>query len=231
MQFTHDIIKIPFAIQTEIDGIRYYQTPQEKLYPSITTILSKTSDMSGLEEWKEKIGHDMAEQIMYESQIHGTMTHKLCEDYLNNIESCWTCFETPKKHFEKLKPYLHKINNIKGIEVPLYNDEFEIAGTCDCIAEYDGNLSIIDFKTSRSKLVEHYDKVQKYFMQATAYSLMWKERTGVEIDQIVIIGSEEKGDVAEFIKMPLDFKDLLIEKIEKFRNSKIKAQNIRTGLK
>jgi genome maintenance exonuclease 1 len=219
VQFTHKIITIPRAFQIEIDGVRYYQTPEGKLYPSITTVLSKTSDMSGLDQWRERVGSDMAEQIMKEAQIHGTMTHKLCEDYLNNKESDGDFFDIPKNHFEKIKPYLHKMNNIRGIELPLYSDEFEIAGTCDCIAEYNGNLSIIDFKTSKSKLAEHYDKVQKYFMQATAYSLMWKERTGTEIDQIVIIGSEETGNIAEFIKIPYDFKETLIEKIEQFNKS------------
>lgn len=216
LQFTHHIVQIPVAIQTEIEGIRYYQTPEGKLYPSITTVLSKTSDMSGLDEWRERIGTDAAEQIMKDAQIHGTMTHKLCEDYLNNKESNGDFLDIPKNHFEKLKPYLHKMNNIQGIELPLFSDEFKIAGTCDCIAEYNGDLSIIDFKTSRSRLMEHYDKVQKYFMQATAYSLMWKERTGIDIDQIVIIGSEETGDIAEFIKIPFDFKEVLIEKIEEF---------------
>lgn len=206
------------AYQTEIDGIRYYKTPQGLLYPSITTVLSKTSDMTGLDQWRERIGSGLAEQIMKEAQINGTMTHKLCEDYLNNKESVGDFFDLPKSHFEKLKPYLHKMNNIRGIELPLYSDELKIAGTCDCIAEYNGNLSIIDFKTSRSRLVEHYDKVQKYFIQATAYSLMWKERTGMNIDQIVIIGSEETGDIAEFIKIPFDFKDKLIEIIQKFHN-------------
>lgn len=206
------------ACQTEIDGVRYYKTPQGLLYPSITTVLSKTSDMTGLDQWRERVGNDLADQIMKDAQIHGTMTHKLCEDYLKNKESVGDFLDIPKNHFEKLKPYLHKMNNIRGIELPLYSDEFKIAGTCDCIAEYNGDLSIIDFKTSRSRLVEHYDKVQKYFMQATAYSLMWKERTGIEIDQIVIIGSEETGDIAEFIKIPFDFKDKLIEIIEKFHN-------------
>ncbi|MBI5859756.1 MAG: PD-(D/E)XK nuclease family protein [Nitrosarchaeum sp.] len=213
---------IPLAVQTEIDGIRYYQTPQGKLYPSITTVLSKTSNMTGLDEWRERVGNDAAEQIMREAQIHGIMTHRLCEDYLNNKKSEGDFLDIPKDHFERLKPYLHKMNNIRGVELPLYSDEFEIAGTCDCIAEYNGDLSIIDFKTSRSRLMEHYDKVQKYFMQATAYSIMWKERTGTEIDQIVIIGSEETGDIAEFIKIPLDFKEELIEKIEKFHESEIK---------
>ncbi len=206
------------AHQTEIEGIRYYKTPQGLLYPSITTVLSKTLDMTGLDQWRERIGNDLAGQIMKEAQVNGTMTHKLCEDYLNNKESVGDFFDIPKNHFEKLKPYLHKMNNIRGIELPLYSDELKIAGTCDCIAEYNGNLSIIDFKTSRSRLMEHYDKVQKYFMQASAYSLMWKERTGIDIDQIVIIGSEETGDIAEFIKIPFDFKDKLIEIIQKFHN-------------
>lgn len=218
MQFTHQTTTIPLALQVEIEGLRYYQTPQGKLYPSITTVLSKTSDMSGLDEWRERIGNDVAEQIMKEAQIHGTMTHKLCEDYLKNKESEGDFLDIPKQHFARLKPFLHKMNNIRGIELPLYSDELEIAGTCDCIAEYDGDLSIIDFKTSRSRLVEHYDKVQKYFIQATAYSLMWRERTGIEIDQIVIIGSEESGNVAEFIKIPFDFKEALIEQLRKFQH-------------
>ena len=218
MQYTHITTSILQACQTEIDGIRYYKTPQGLLYPSITTVLSKTSNMTGLDQWRERVGNDLADQIMKDAQINGTMTHKLCEDYLKNKKSVGDFLDIPKNHFEKLKPYLHKMNNIRGIELPLYSDELRIAGTCDCIAEYNGNLSIIDFKTSRSRLIEHYDKVQKYFMQATAYSLMWKERTGIEIDQIVIIGSEETGDIAEFIKIPFDFKDKLIDTIEKFYN-------------
>jgi len=221
LHFIHNFTVIPLAIQKNIDGVRYYQTPQGKLYPSITSVLTKSSDLTGLEIWKERVGSDAAEQIMLEAQINGTLTHKMCEDYLNNKNMEQEYAEIPKNHFEKLKPYLHKINNIRGIEFALFSDEFKIAGTCDCIAEYDGDLSIIDFKTSRSKLVEHYDKVQKYFMQATAYSLMWKERTGIEIDQIVIIGSEENGTVAEFIKIPIDFKEKLIQSIEKFHEFKI----------
>lgn len=216
MKFNHNFTSISLAVQTEIDGVRFYQTPQGKLYPSITTILSKTSDVSNLDEWRKRVGNEIAEQIMREAQIHGTMTHRLCEDYLNNKESEGDFLDIPKNHFERLKPYMHKMNNIRGIELSLYSDEFQIAGTCDCIAEYNGNLSIIDFKTSRNRLMEYYDKVQKYFIQATAYTLMWKERTGIEIDQIVIVGSEETGNVSEFIKIPLDFKERLVEKIEKF---------------
>jgi len=217
LRFTHKSTTIPVVLQIEKDGLRYYQTPDGNLYPSITTVLSKTSDMSGLDAWREKVGNDIADKISIESQTHGTMTHQLCEDYLNNKQSEGNFSDISKNHFENLKPYLHKMNNIRGTELPLYSDEFKIAGTCDCIAEYDGRLSIIDFKTSRGKLMEFYDKVQNYFMQATAYSLMWKERTGIGINQIVIIGSEEAGESVEFIKTPEDFKELLFDRLEKFR--------------
>jgi len=217
LHFTHIDTKISSIIQIEKDGFRYYQTPDGTLYPSITTVLSKTTDMSGLDDWRQKVGKDVADKISAESLTHGTMTHQLCEDFLNNRPSVGNFSDTSKNHFENLKPYLQKMNNIRGTELPLYSDEFQIAGTCDCIAEYDGRLSVIDFKTSRGKLMEYYDKVQNYFMQATAYSLMWKERTNIEINQIVIIGSEEAGEGVEFIKIPEDFKESLLDKLEKFK--------------
>jgi len=217
LRFTHHITRISLAVQIEKGGVRYYQTPQGNLYPSITTVLSKTSDMSALDDWRERVGNEIADKIMSESKTLGTITHQLCEDYLNNRPSEGDLPNIAKTHFENLKPFLHKMGNIHGTELALYSDDFQIAGTCDCIAEYNGILSIIDFKTSRGKLMEYYDKVQKYFVQATAYSLMWKERTGTEIDRIVIIGSEESGDVSEFIKSPGDFIELLFDKLEKFR--------------
>ena len=217
MFFTHHTTRIPLAVQVEQDGVRYYQTPEGNLYPSITTVLSQTSDMSALDDWRERVGIEMADKIMNESKNLGTVTHQLCEDYLNNRTSEGDLPEMAKTHFENMTPFLHKIDNIHGTELALYSDEFKVAGTCDCIAEYDGALSIIDFKTSRAKLVEYYDKVQKYFMQATAYSLMWNERTGKKIEKIVIIGSEESGGVSEFVKIPGDFIDALFDKLEKFR--------------
>ena len=217
MRFTHHSTRIPLAVQVEKDGVRYYQTPEGNLYPSITTVLSKTSDMSALDDWRERVGNEIADKIMNDSKTHGTITHQLCEDYLNNRPTEGDLPDIAKTHFENLKPFLHKMDNIHGTELPLYSDNFQIAGTCDCIAEYEGVLSIIDFKTSRGKFMEYYDKVQKYFVQATAYSLMWKERTGIGIDRIVIIGSEESGDVVEFVKSPGDFTESLFDMLVKFR--------------
>ena len=139
-------------------GSRYYKTPEGKKYSSITTILSKTSDMSGLNDWKDRVGHAVADYIMNEAGDIGTTVHKMCEKYLNNKVPSFHELLICQAHMRKLIPFLDRINNIRGLEVALYSDEFEIAGTADCIAEYDGKLSIIDFKTSRSKLYEKYDR-------------------------------------------------------------------------
>lgn len=208
------------ATQINSNGYRTYKTPAGKQYPSITTVLSKTSDMTGLNRWKNRVGKSVAQYIMEEAGEIGTQTHQLCEDYLNNTESKINPRLISKAHFENLKPLLDKINNIRCTETALYSDQYEIAGTVDCIAEYNGVPSIIDFKTSRSKLVESYDKTQKYFIQGTAYSLMFTERTGIPIKQVVILCSDEKGGVAEFIKSPDNYKEKLIEKLKSFKFSK-----------
>ena len=217
MQFTHVKTTIPSASQLIKEGTRFYKTPEGKHYPSITTILSKTSDMTRLEEWRKEQGYAVADHIMREAGDRGTITHEMCEDYLNNKPSKSLFPLICQAHFHTLYPYLDRINNIRGLEIALYSDEYQMAGTADCIAEYDEKLSVIDFKTSRSRLVESYDKVQKYFMQASAYALMWKERTGITINQIVVLGSEEGGGFSEFIKDPKIYESDLFEKLEKFK--------------
>ena len=114
----------------------------------------------------------------------------------------------------KLKPFLHKINNIYGTELVLFSDFHSMSGTADCIAEYDGELSIIDFKTSRKEKRE--DWIINYFLQSTAYSIMWEELTDIPISQIVILISGEDNTVSEFIKDPKIYKDELFQTLQKY---------------
>ena len=118
-------------------------------------------------------------------------------------------------HLENLKPLLNNINNIKGLEVRLCSKTLGLAGTADCIAEYNGVPSIIDFKTAGKKKKESW--IKKYFMQTTAYSLMWEELTGEKIDQIVILMTVEEGGRVEFIKQREDYVTDLNEIIELFK--------------
>lgn len=201
------------AILEEKNNQHFYTTPEGKVYPSITTILSKTSNKYSINSWKKRVGENVAKHISQQAMATGTSTHKLIESYLNN-ENYEINDLLPKAHFQNLKPLLHNICNIYYTEIPLYSDALKVAGTCDCIADYNGTLSIIDFKTSRKKKEEKW--IENYFIQGAAYSLMWEELTGIKIDQIVILISGEDGSIAEFVKLTSDYVELLKNKLEMY---------------
>ena len=201
------------------NGIRHYETSDGRAYPSITSILSRTKDNSGLDEWRKKMGESVAEYIMNQAKNTGSATHKIIEQHLKESEIDYS--KSPllaRAHFENLKPLLGKISNVRGLEIPLFSHNLEVAGTADCVANYDGRLSIIDFKTSRSDKKE--DWIKDYFLQATAYSVMWKEQMGESVDQIVILISSEKTQREAFIKKPVDYIDELTDRINQYHSKR-----------
>ena len=213
------ILELPVLV--EKNGKHYYETPKGKIYPSITTKLSKTKDYSGLNIWKQRVGESVAKHIMENAAINGTATHSLIESYLNNEQKNEKLL-LPKAHFQNIQPLLDKINNIHFTEIPLFSDELETAGTCDCIAEYDGVLSIIDFKTSRKKKQKSW--IQDYFLQGTAYAIMYHEMTGILISQIVILITGEDGSLDQHIVCPSNFITKLDTKLrmyDKMQNASI----------
>ena len=214
-KFIHrdDVGDFEIPDRVEKDGKRYYLTPDGNYYPSITSILSQQENL-GLEAWKERVGEKEAKRISKESARIGTAVHQLAEYYLSNIQ---VKLDKEEKiiidTFNRLRFLLGNINNIVGLEIPLFSDLIRVAGTCDCIAEYNGKLSIIDFKTSRRPKKE--DWVDDYYMQTFAYKLMFEEMTGIEIQQVVIlIASVESFDVQVF-KKPAKDADEWLEKLVK----------------
>ncbi len=196
-----------------IDGKRFYVTPDGNSYPSITTILAQQENL-GLEAWKAKVGEKEAKRISKESARIGTAVHQLAEYYLSNIQ---VKLDKEEKKiidtFNRLRFLLGNINNIVGLEIPLFSDLLRVAGTTDCIAEYNGQLSIIDFKTSRKPKKEEW--IDDYYMQTFAYKLMFEEMTGIEIQQIVIlVACVESFDVQVF-KKPAKDADEWLEKLVK----------------
>ncbi len=201
----------------------YYQTPNGDTFPSVTTMLSATSDnKESLARWRNNVGNDVANYITLQATKNGTATHEIIEKYLNN-----QILDTPsfplssqahsllsKAHLSQLKPLLYNIDNIRCTEIPLYSDIMRLAGTCDCIAEYNGKLSIIDFKTSRKQKKESW--ILNYFLQGTAYSEMYYHLTNVKIDQIVILISGEDGSVSEFVKDTRDYSGILDQRLLQF---------------
>ena len=224
MKFEHQTVELPKIKQKNKalpDGGRGYETPEGKLYPSITTVLSIRNKKS-LHEWRKRVGEDVANYIARTAANRGTAVHKMCEDYLNNQHLAWP--DEFQKHksknflawcmFAQMKDILENINNIKCLESNLYSDTMGIAGQVDCIAEYKGKLSVIDFKTSSKERKDDYN--ENYYIQTCAYSYMFEERTGQKAEQCVILVVTQDGTVQEFIKQRDDYIPLLNDAIEEW---------------
>ena len=207
--FNHvKLSELDFELESETTETgRTYKTPGGKSYPSITTVLSSYNKQA-IYEWRQRVGVEEANRISRAASNRGTKLHNIVEKYLLNEMSemkMQTMMPDTKELFLKVKPFLDThIGDIYGIEQPLYSDRLQIAGRCDCIAEWEGELSIVDWKTSSR--VKEREYIQNYFMQATAYAEMFEERTGKPIEQIVIaIAVEDTNVPLIFIENKRDY--------------------------
>lgn len=193
----------------EKDGKRFYKTPTGELYPSVTTILSEMNKKS-IMEWRNRVGNEEANRVSSRASNRGTKVHKICEDYLLG-NSLTMPSPLIKEMFFQLKPHIdEKINNIHAIESAMFSHKLKMAGTVDLIAEYDGELSIIDYKTS-SKL-KREEHILNYLFQTTIYSLMLEEMTGLKAKQIVImIAVEENNSPQIFVKRRKEYINPLLD--------------------
>ena len=231
--FNHLNVKLPPITATTTDGVRLYETPEGNKYPSITTILS-VRNKNGLMEWRKRVGEEVAKYVSGKAAARGTKVHHMCEDYLNNMDVNWPQkWEAHKKDFfpyclftQLRDKVLSKIDNIHAQEVGLYSDKYKVAGRVDCIAEYNGVLSIIDFKTSTKERKDEWN--ENYYIQCSAYAEMYEERTGTEIEQIVILCVTEDGTVQEFVEEKYDYLAALVETATEWRNQN-EAPNSNTG--
>ncbi len=203
----------PILLDRE-DG-HWYETKFDKVYPSISTILSDTAPehkKNGLKNWKAN--EPAHEYITRQAQDIGTQSHKIIEDYLSGNMNLEEFDLLPIAHFHNLKPFLENISNVTSIEQRMYSDELKVAGTSDLIAEYNGELSIIDYKTKRKPQIDDY--MYEYYLQTTCYAQMFEEVTGRKISQVVILVSSEKNTRQEFIKTCDIYINPMSERIEKY---------------
>ena len=183
-----------------IDGARHYATPEGKKYKSVTTILSERTDKTHLLEWRKRVGEAKANQISVQAANRGTAIHTICEQYLLN-ESSYPKGAMPTNidTFKKLRPLIDDhIGVIYGLEHFMYSDLLMTAGATDCIAEFDGVMSVVDFKTSTKLKKEEW--IQNYFFQATSYAMMAEERHGIEVPQIAIMIAVDHEEPQLFVK-------------------------------
>jgi len=206
--------EFPKLEEVKVNGQRYYKV-EDDLFPSVTTILSIQNN-EGLQKWRERIGEEVANFESRRAAKRGNGFHKICETYLNNQD-----ISDHRKNvlsyglFNLVKNEIERIDNIHGLETTLHSKQYKIAGRTDCIAEFDGMLSVIDFKSANRPRAE--DLLEKHSIQETAYAIMWEELTNVPIEQIVTIVACENGDSQTVINKPTFFVKKLEECINEFR--------------
>ena len=221
--FEHVDLDLPKLSRETIDGVRYYSVPDEDELLKLVSITSVTSHHNKeiFVKWRKKVGDAEADRITRQATSRGTDTHTLTEAYLYNQELP-EVQPLSKMLFQIYKSELNKISRVHALEGSLYSKELGIAGTVDCIAEYNGELAIIDFKTSKKPKPREW--VDHYFVQCMAYGCMLYELTGIAVKKLVIIMACENGesivyeeyDKKKYIK-------LLTEYIREFIQSKIKS--------
>jgi len=198
-----------------VEGSRKYTTPEGNSYPSVTTILSHSTDKSFLIKWRKRVGEEESNKIVKKSSGRGTKLHSVCEKYLlNELNDMKIRMMMPdiKDFFLQLRPHIDQnIGNVYGLEQALYSDRLRMAGRTDCIAEWNGKLSIVDYKNSIKEKKE--DWIQNYFIQCTAYAEMFEERTGLPIEQIVVAIANEEGTPQIFIREKCNYVPKLNEYI------------------
>jgi genome maintenance exonuclease 1 len=202
-------------------GQRWYTTTNGNKYPSVTTILgNKKKD--GIEAWKNALGPKKAKKEMDRCAARGTIVHEMIEKYLENehIDAIIKNKEYSNvKMFNQMKTRLGKIDNIRVQEIPMFSDKLKIAGRVDCVAEYDGVLSIIDFKTSNN--TKDINMVHDYFLQCTAYAIMYSTMFREPIENIVVIIGVEKGLAPMVYKKKIDdYIAPLLRRINEFYKGK-----------
>ncbi len=204
------------------DGVRYYPIPgADKYYPSVTSITS-FQNAKFFQDWRAKVGEDEANRITARATQRGTTFHSITEDYIKGnlkLDKYMENNPLPVRMFQTAKSTLNRINNIHCLESFLYSHYLGLAGRVDCIAEFDGELAVIDFKTSTKEKKE--DWIEHYFVQETAYAAMFLERSGIEVKKIVTLIAVEDGSVQVFQKYNLDdYLQLLKTYIEEFVRGK-----------
>ena len=214
--FEHVDIDISEIETQNIEGKRYYVTPNGAKYPSITTVLSILS-RQGIMEWRERVGAEVANAISTKAARRGTNVHSMCEDLINNKLDLKKFLPIDVEMFKTIEPIINeKIDRIHAQESTLYSDYLGVAGRVDVIAEWEGRLSVIDWKTSSKPKRKEW--ISSYFQQTSAYAVMFEERTGIPVDQVVVLIAVDNSTPQIFVEKRDNHIQDCIDTITDFNN-------------
>ena len=206
------------------NGIRLYNVPNGDWVPSITSVTSFYNRQIFV-EWRKKVGNEEADRITKRATARGTDFHEVAQDYLLNKDLDWDNYKPLSKFmFHHLKPELDKINNIHAIERTLYSEYLGLAGRVDCIAEYDGELSVIDFKTSDKIKPEKW--IENYFVRNFLCCCILRDFTGIPVKKLITLMVTPGGEIKVFDKRnKSDYIRLLVRYVKEFVSHNIRSEN------
>jgi genome maintenance exonuclease 1 len=214
--FKHDLVPVYDIPRIDIKGYRHYKVAKDKIYPSITTILSM-QDKDFLQRWIDKVGLEESERIKKQSSDIGTALHAICEAYLKNaIDSYTSDMVVDGILFKQIKKYIDKIDTVKGIEIPLYSHELQIAGTCDCLGIIGGKLVVIDFKNSTKEKKRSW--IDGYFLQGCFYALAYEEMYNYLPNEIIIIIADREGGGNQYKELTVNLELDTINTLKNLRS-------------
>ena len=221
MNFLHEPVDLGYddLIAVTKDSGRVYTDPNNNTYPSITTVLSILSE-DAIKAWRARVGEEEANRISKTASNRGTAVHDLLERYVNNESDFDKEVDSHiMQSFYDVKPVLDKcLTKVYAQEAGLYSERLGVAGRVDCVGEWNGIDSIIDYKTS--KKLKKKEWINSYFMQSTAYAIMWEERTGIPINQIVVVIAVDNEEPQIFIEKRENWTEKLIQTIAEYKSRK-----------
>lgn len=213
--FEHETIDLGYTdLVAESTSVgRLYRTPGGS-FPSVTTVLSILSE-EAIAAWRAKVGEEQANKVSGRASRRGTLVHSIIEDYLNGKDTT-EYLPHIRQSLANVEPILDsRIGRIFGIEVPLYSEHLQLAGRCDCVAEFDGVTSIVDWKTS--KYPKDKEKISNYFCQMAAYAIMWEERTGMPITNLVVVMDVDGHEPLVFKEHRDNWTEMLTNTIREYK--------------
>lgn len=214
MRYFHEY-DFPKLVRKNIDGSRVYLTPTGEKYPSVTSVTG-LGGAKHIMEWRDRVGHAEADAITRRAANRGTRIHKFCENYLLGHEIEVDIYD--KEMFNSMLPYIDKVGDVHCIENKIYSHVLKVGGTVDLIADFDDELSVIDWKTSGR--VKDIDEIGGYFMQAAAYSQCFLELTGINIDKLVIVMGIDNNPAKVFIEDKTEW-------LKKFKSKRLEFYKVR----
>ena len=169
------------------DTARVYITPEGNHYPSVTSVIGQSSDKAWYDEWVARVGQEKADAVSNQASHRGSAIHEMAERYVLNEDAPMRGHGSINKaDFLKIARVLNShVDNIRGIELPLYSDYLKTAGRTDLVADFDGVPSLIDFKTS--KRIKDIKDIKGYYIQTSCYAYMCRETYQLDLPQLVII--------------------------------------------